>query len=282
MGHHGLDVRTVSVRRREARGFLAPPWDRARLGRFASFAVRPAALAVGLAATSLAAISLAATSRAGAGRARPATHLTSAPDPRPYDLVLDHDGWEPAGRAGLEFCLLGLRGERRARVVAVYEESPRGYRPVFVDRERGFHPWRIAIAELDGDSLPEVLVGVYKKSRFDPTPRTRLFVFDWTEDGTLFPKWLGSNLGAPFDDFVPVSRPNGRGELLTWERRARGNGVLRLFSWNGFGFNLESMSALTPHPGRGPASRQTPRSRLLENAQKLERAPSPPPADHPQ
>jgi len=78
---------------------------------------------------------------------------------------------------------------------------------VFIDFDRGFHPWKIEVVELDGDGLPEIAVGAFKKTRYDPIPRNRLFVLDWTEDGVLFAKWLGSRLGLPLVDFAFARRP---------------------------------------------------------------------------
>ena len=171
------------------------------------------------------------------------TLAAQLPDPRPYEEVQDRADWIAADGQRLAFCLLGARGQRRACALAVYAQSRSGWARIFLDRDRGAHPWAVRLAELDGDSLPEVIVGVFKTSRFDPAPRRRVFVFDWTPEGTLFPKWLGSRLGYPFDDFSVRPGPDGRDRLLTRERPGRGATIVRSYAWNGFGFDCEGREA---------------------------------------
>ena len=164
------------------------------------------------------------------------------PDPHPYQLVVDRAEWDAPDGSRLAFCLLGRRDEACARVLAVYQRTRNGWTRLFLDRDRGTRPWAIDIAEFDGDSLPEVVVGVYKRSRFDPMLRNRLFVFDWTPNGALFPKWLGSRLGCAFVDFAVVTGPDGLDRLLTQERRTRDSANVRGYVWNGFGFDPEEQA----------------------------------------
>lgn len=161
----------------------------------------------------------------------------AGPDPAPYQEVKARADWaSPAGRA-LAFCVLGRAGEPRGRALAVYEKKGAGWARLFLDRERGFNPWAISLCELDGDSLPEVAVGVWKSARYDPAVKNRLFIFDWTENDVLFPKWLGSRLGLPFLDFGFARAPDGLDRLLTLEHSGEERLVLRQYHWNGFGFS---------------------------------------------
>ena len=146
----------------------------------------------------------------------------------------------------LAFTLLGYEHEPRARVIAVYDSTSLGWTRLLLDHERGFHPWAIRLAELDGDSLPEVGVGVYKTSRFDPVPRQRLFVFDWTQGDALTPKWLGSRLAYPFSEFTFQPGERGRTRLITTEAGGRGLARSVTYTWNGFGFSLADSSIREP------------------------------------
>jgi hypothetical protein len=167
-------------------------------------------------------------------------------DPRPYQRVCDFAEWRgPSGRT-LAFALLGYEHEPGARVIAVYESTAAGWIRLFLDHERGFHPWAIRLAELDGDSLPEVGVGVYKTSRFDPVLRRRLFVFDWTAGDTLIPKWLGSRLAYPFTSFMFQPAGQGRSRLVTTETHRRGGVRCVAYDWNGFGFSLADSTIQAP------------------------------------
>ena len=158
-------------------------------------------------------------------------------DPAPYDRVVDCVRWKSQDGRGLDFCILGYEGEERGRTLAVYEVGPRGARRIFLDQERGFNPWKIMVAELDGDTLPEIAVGAYKAARFDPTLDNRLLIFDWTLSDTLFAKWLGSRLGLPYLDFAFARGPDGIDRLLSIEHAGQERLVLRQYHWNGFGFS---------------------------------------------
>jgi hypothetical protein len=163
----------------------------------------------------------------------------AALEPAPYDRVVDAVEWTSQEGRRLTFCLLGYRNEDRARAIAVFEWADHRWTRLFADGDRGFSPWKLALAELDGDALPEVVVGTHNVARFDPVRRNRLFVFDWTRRETLFAKWLGSRLCGPFDDFTLVRGGDGRDRLLAVESAGGEGRVIREYRWNGFGFTLE-------------------------------------------
>jgi hypothetical protein len=181
------------------------------------------------------------------GSAYAAARDAQRPSPHPYDTIYQQADWvSPKGRR-LAFCLLGLRGEERARTLAVYEWSDDekrgggvGWVPLFIDSDRGFRPWSLALAELDGDALPEIAVGTYKQTRFDPVERNRLFIFDWTSTDVLYPKWLGSRVGKfPLTAFRFVHEADGLDRLQCLESDD-GQLEWRQYQWTGFGFCEEA------------------------------------------
>lgn len=95
------------------------------------------------------------------------------------------------------------------------------------------NPWKVLIADADGDGLEEIAVGVYKKSRFHPIMAKRLFVYSWDGEG-LQPKWLGSRLSRPFTDFAFMD-----GKLVAIEETRDQAMELAVYEWNGFGFSRE-------------------------------------------
>jgi len=164
-------------------------------------------------------------------------------DPYPYQNVLScaEVAYTETGQVErLKFCVLGETGLKYGQAVAVYKISQNGkFKRVYIDRDRGFKPWKIAACELDGDPLPEIAVGVYKSTRFFPDPDNRLFIYDWTGK-FLSPKWLGSRLALPFLDFVFIHDGDSTDRLVALEHLHETEFFLRIYKWNGFGFTSES------------------------------------------
>jgi len=103
--------------------------------------------------------------------------------------------------------------------------------PVLTYRHRGK---MASVADIDGDGQLDLLVLVYKKTRYDKKLAWRPFVYTLHE-GSWVPKWLGSRVGRPLMEAVLVNTSAGA-RLLTVERFAEGKTVLTLYHWRGFGF----------------------------------------------
>jgi hypothetical protein len=189
----------------------------------------------------------------------------AAPDPAPYDRITAQSDWSGGRGPRLSFCILGRNGEERGRTLAVYELTAGGWSRRFLDRDRGFHPWCIMTAELDGDPLPEVAVGAYKSARYDPKPENRLFIFDWTGEA-LFAKWLGSRLGLPFERFGFARGADGVDRLLAVEHSGQERLVLRQYHWDGFGFAHDCDRIRVSHS----ADYEKARDKLYEKMQELQ------------
>jgi hypothetical protein len=127
-------------------------------------------------------------------------------------------------------------GVPESGVVSVYELQGPTWQSLFTDAGRGYRPWKLVLCELDGDSLPEVALGVYKSTRLDPAECRRLFIFDWTREDVLVPLWLGSRLSFELDDFGFLRGPDGLDVLVAAEHRGADGCVLREYQWRGFGF----------------------------------------------
>lgn len=97
-------------------------------------------------------------------------------------------------------------------------------------------PWKLMIADVDGDGKREMIVGLFKSTKFFPRPHNCLFVYGWSgEKG--FPKWLGSSLARPFTDFGFARAGDFPGdELVAVERTLDGKRALAIYHWNSFGF----------------------------------------------
>jgi hypothetical protein len=110
----------------------------------------------------------------------------------------------------------------------------------------GLSPWKVRLADVDGDGAQELILGVRKRARFDPVMRRRLFVYAWPD---WAPRWLGSRLSLPFEDFAFVDCDgDGKDDLLALELAADGRRRLMRYEWNGFGFTGEPGDFLVVTP----------------------------------
>lgn len=160
-------------------------------------------------------------------------------NPAPYQAVI---AWSAVpyltngATLNVVFCILGDRSATRGKTIAAYKiiKGDKAKR-IFLDRNRGFNPWKIRVCQLDGDPEPEVAVGVYKSTRFYPQPDNRLFIYDWNGK-SMYPKWLGSRLALPFVDFAFTKSGEGVHNLVALEKAGSEKYLIRLYHWNGFGF----------------------------------------------
>lgn len=136
---------------------------------------------------------------------------------------------------GYLFCILGTDGDSYGKRIAVYRLKAGEIREIYYGEER-YNPWKVLLADVDGDRQIDICVGVWKKTFFDPEYDNRLFVYDW-DDERLFPKWLGSRLSSPFEDY-DFSDIDGDGKIELIALEIQQNGLKRVMSykWQSFGF----------------------------------------------
>jgi hypothetical protein len=121
--------------------------------------------------------------------------------------------------------------------VRLYEVDRRGLHETWRGIRASLNPWKIAIADVDGDGQEEIAVGVYKKTRFHPVMANRLFIYGWDGED-VYAKWLGSRLSRPFTDFAFADFGEGT-KLLAIEKTREGDDELAVYAWDGFGFTGE-------------------------------------------
>lgn len=133
---------------------------------------------------------------------------------------------------------------QRETIVLDREKEPalsvwRGKKLLWQGVHKRWQPWKIMIADVDGDGRSEIIVGVYKATHYFPKPHNCLFIYGW-EGESLSPKWLGSTLSKPFTDFTFADlNHDGHQELIAIETTREGKQSVGVYSWNGFGFTLD-------------------------------------------
>lgn len=150
---------------------------------------------------------------------------------RGVDIIVD-------GQVARLYVILGSLEKKeggRLSVIPVDLGSNRVGTPS-IDSHKELNPWKIVKCDVDGDGNYEICLGVWKKTRYDGKYDNRLFVFS-RSGNYIYPKWLGSKLMLPFQDFSFQDIDADKAEeLLTLELQP--NGIKRIMSyrWNRFGF----------------------------------------------
>lgn len=98
------------------------------------------------------------------------------------------------------------------------------------------NPWKVQTSDVDGDGKKEISIGVYKKTKFYPNMEKRPFIYEW-KNGEIFPKWRGSRLSKPFDDYIFLDIDEDKmDEIIAIEVLENGRKVINAYKWKGFGF----------------------------------------------
>jgi hypothetical protein len=102
--------------------------------------------------------------------------------------------------------------------------------------------WDIHFADLDGDSLDELALCLYKEEPHDPNMDNRLHIYGWRSE-SVHALWRGTFLSKPFEHvmFGDIDGDSAQ-ELIALERSRRTplRKFLTVYRWNGFGFDFIS------------------------------------------
>ncbi|QZY53585.1 hypothetical protein [Crassaminicella profunda] len=111
----------------------------------------------------------------------------------------------------------------------------RGFYELFRKTFHHLNPWKVQIADVDGDGKKEISIGVYKQTRFHPVMAKRPFIYDWNEG--IVPKWRGSRLSKPFEDYIFADIDDDKmDEIVSIEILKNGKNTVNSYKWKGFGF----------------------------------------------
>lgn len=93
-------------------------------------------------------------------------------------------------------------------------------------------------ADLTGDGVPEVIVGVIKKTRYWQTEDKRIFIYHLFKSRYIRPLWLGSRLGNPIKDFR-VNKQTTPASIVTEEWDEDSTIIGREYVMGGFGLKYK-------------------------------------------
>lgn len=96
--------------------------------------------------------------------------------------------------------------------------------------------YRYQTGDIDQDGVEDMVVGVIKTTRFDPTISKRIFIFK-NNNGLVRPLWLGSRLGQPLEDFAFVSYKN-KAFIRSIEKERSGKYLVAEYKWRKFGLEF--------------------------------------------
>lgn len=127
----------------------------------------------------------------------------------------------------------------------VFEQgADKGWTRVYENDFTGLRPWKIRLADIDGDGVEEIVTAVCKVTHFDPEEKNRLFVFNY-EDNKLIKKWTGSEIAGRgnWNDFIVGDLlPIPGSEVIFIEQSENGEEHLGVYYWFNFGFQLLAKS----------------------------------------
>ncbi len=107
-------------------------------------------------------------------------------------------------------------------------------------------PWKVELADIDGDNIPEILIALQKTTPYDKEIKNRMFIFNY-QDNILARKWTGSRIAGIWREFYPMELLSTPGqELVFIEQAGEDLEKISIYSWFDFGFFMLADSKAYP------------------------------------
>lgn len=114
-------------------------------------------------------------------------------------------------------------------------ESSGSYKRIYENDFKDLKPWKIVLADIDGDGEKEIITAVRKSVHFDKAVSNRLFIFNYTE-GKLVKKWTGSQIAGEWKDFIVADIAPTDGSEIIFRSSSKEGERVSIYYWYQFGF----------------------------------------------
>lgn len=117
----------------------------------------------------------------------------------------------------------------------IFENKSDGWIRIYENDFKNLMPWKIEIADIDGDNIKDILIAVKKATYFDNELKNRMFIFNFTE-GILVRKWTGSQIAGIWREFYVGDILSIPGNELIFIEYINDMEKVSIYSWFDFGF----------------------------------------------
>ncbi len=145
------------------------------------------------------------------------------------------------------YTLINRNGtEEYGDLFAVFEAEGNTWKRVYENDFKNLMPWKIDLADIDGDDFPEIMIALRKATPFDKEIKNRMFIFNY-QNGILSRKWTGSKIAGIWRKFYVMDLFSAPGhELVFIEQTEDDTEKISVYSWFNFGFFMLADSNTYP------------------------------------
>lgn len=118
----------------------------------------------------------------------------------------------------------------------VFKRIGSGWQRLYENDFKDLQPWKLEVADIDGDDNKEILIAVRKTTLYDNEMKNRMFIFNYVNE-ILAKKWTGSQIAGIWNDYYTFDLLSTPGdELIFIEQAENDKEKISIYSWFDFGF----------------------------------------------